>query len=73
MKVFNYENVKNPEVFCEGRLDAHSDHKAFRNEDELILGQSSLVKLLDGLWRFNYSKNITDAKEDFYASAPTRQ
>ena len=68
MKVFNYENVKNPEIFCEGRLDAHSDHKAFRNEDEIISGQSSLVKSLDGLWRFHYSKNITDAKEDFYAS-----
>ena len=54
MKEFSYENlVKNPAVFADGRLPAHSDHLAFRTLEELAAGESSLRLPLDGVWRFH--------------------
>lgn len=68
MEVFNYDIVKNPEIFCVNRLSAHSDHIAYRNEAELAAKTSSLYEKLDGLWRFKFSKNINEAPVDFFES-----
>ena len=67
MKEFSYENlVKNPAVFADGRLPAHSDHLAFRTLEELAAGESSLRLSLDGVWKFHYAKNISAAPEGFW-------
>ncbi len=68
MRTFSYEKtVKDPAVFAENRLPAHSDHLAFRNLAELRTGESSLRLCLDGVWKFHYSKSIQTAPEGFFA------
>ena len=65
MKEFNFEQtVKNPAVFAEGRLPAHADFTAYRNEAEITVGETSLRQSLDGIWRFRYSRNPAAAPED---------
>ena len=65
MKEFDYNAVvKDPLVFQDGRLPAHADFKAFRNEAELAVGETSLRYCLNGIWRFRYSGNPAAAPED---------
>ena len=35
MTQFNYEKVKNPLIFAENRLEAHSDHVCYASMGEL--------------------------------------
>ena len=34
MKKFDYSLVKDPQYFCDGRMEAHSDHMYYRSEEE---------------------------------------
>lgn len=34
MKEFDYAQVKNPEYFCDGRMEAHSDHSIYPSVEE---------------------------------------
>ena len=34
MKKFDYSLVKDPQYFCDGRMEAHSDHIYYRSEEE---------------------------------------
>ena len=53
MKEFSYEKiVKDPAVFQDNRLKAHSDHVAYRSMDELTSGETTLRMSLDGLWKW---------------------
>lgn len=63
MKKFNYEIVKNPCIFQENRLPAHSDHVCTPNWFEAE--HNSFRMSLDGLWKFDYAKNMTLAVEGF--------
>ena len=66
MKIFSYDRVvRDPAVFAEGRLPAHSDHVAYRSEQELHAGRTSLRFPLDGVWRFHYARNLSEASKDF--------
>lgn len=38
---FDYNIVKNPEIFMQNRMDAHSDHVCYRTENERIEKNSS--------------------------------
>ena len=68
MKEFSYEAiVKDPAVFADNRLPAHSDHLAFRSAAELRAGESSLRLCLDGVWRFHYARTIRSAPADFFS------
>ena len=68
MKEFSYEAiVKDPAVFADKRLPAHSDHLAFRSAAELRAGESSLRLCLDGVWRFHYARTIRSAPADFFS------
>ena len=68
MKDFSYEAiVKDPAVFADNRLPAHSDHLACRNAAELALGESSLRLCLDGVWKFHYANTIHSAPADFFS------
>ncbi len=65
MSNFRYEMIKNPEIFKEGVLPAHSDHVAYASEDELEMGNSSLTLSLNGLWKFNYAVNYNSTIPGF--------
>ena len=66
MKDFSYERVvKDAAVFAEGRLPAHSDHVPYRTAEEMHAGVSSLRFPLDGVWRFHYARNLSEAPKDF--------
>ena len=56
MSSFMYEKVKDPTFFRENRLDAHSDHKYYRDKKELQRRESSFIYSLNGLWKFAYAK-----------------
>lgn len=69
MKQFDFDAiVKNPAVFADGRLPAHADFTAYRNEAEMAAGITGLRQSLDGIWRFRYSKNPSAAPDDDFQS-----
>ena len=65
MMQFDYTQVKNPEFFQENRLEAHSDHVCYANEQQLRIKETSLRKSLDGLWKFEFHKNFQSVDLDF--------
>ncbi len=64
---FDYEIVKNPRIFEENRLAAHSDHVCYANWYEEENKETSYRMCLDGLWKFSYAKNMQDAIAGFEA------
>ena len=67
MHAFDFDKtVRDVSVFAEGRLNAHSDHIAYADEEEFAAGRSSLRICLDGLWRFHYAENPAAAPEGFW-------
>ena len=65
---FDSDIIKNPEIFEQNRLAAHSDHVCYKNELEKIKGKSSLRYDMNGLWKFAYAKNQSLAPCGFEAS-----
>ena len=65
---FDSDIVKNPEIFEQNRLAAHSDHVCYKNELEKIKGKSSLRYDMNGLWKFAYAKNQSMAPCGFEAA-----
>lgn len=62
---FDYKNVKNPEFFQENRLEAHSSHVCYKDDVQLMAGETSYRYSLNGLWKFHYAKNYSLVKEGF--------
>ncbi|MGN0686013.1 MAG: glycoside hydrolase family 2 TIM barrel-domain containing protein [Gemmiger sp.] len=58
--------LTDPTVFAVNRLDAHSDHVAYRTVEEVAAGRSSLRQSLDGEWRFCWSPNPAARPADFW-------
>ena len=67
MKTFDFEIVKNPEIFEQNRLSAHSDHVAYASWFEEEEKNTSYRMSLDGLWKFSYAKNMDLAVVGFEA------
>ena len=67
MNNFDPNIIKNPEIFEQNRLAAHSDHVCYKNELEKIKGKSSLRYDMNGLWKFAYAKNQSLAPCGFEA------
>ena len=67
MQQFDYGKVKDPLVFAENRLPAHSDHICYASAKELRNGTSSFRHSLDGLWKFSYARNYGSAVKGFEA------
>lgn len=65
MRVFDYENLKNPEYFRDGRLDAHSDHRYYASRADMELGTEAFKESLNGLWKFHYARNLKEAVPGF--------
>ncbi|WP_295340855.1 glycoside hydrolase family 2 TIM barrel-domain containing protein [uncultured Subdoligranulum sp.] len=58
--------LTDPTVFAVNRLDAHSDHVAYRTVEEVAAGRSSLRQSLDGEWCFCWSSNPAARPADFW-------
>lgn len=68
MNKFDYNIVKNPEIFEQNRMAAHSDHVCYASEYESAAKCTSYRMSLDGLWKFSYAKNMLLAVEGFEAA-----
>ena len=65
MRRFDYEKVKDPTYFRDGRMDAHSDHDYYASTNEAGEGSSSFRHSLNGLWKFHYAKNYRSTVQGF--------
>lgn len=65
MQQFDYSMIKNPGFFEQNREEAHSDHKYYANECDLVEEKESFKQDLNGLWKFFYAKNIQEAPKGF--------
>lgn len=68
MSNFDSNIIKNPEIFEQNRIAAHSDHVCYKNELEKNKGKSSLRYDMNGLWKFAYAKNQSLAPCGFEAA-----
>ena len=66
MHEFNYEIVKNPEIFMENRIKAHSDHKYYPSLAALEQGEEAFRYSLNGIWKFAYAKNYESSLKNFF-------
>lgn len=55
MKEFDFTQIKNPEYFKDGRMDAHSDHTIYKNWEEAEEKKSGYRYSLNGIWKFHYA------------------
>ena len=60
-----YDMLQNPRFFKENVLPAHSAHTIYHDRKELFDKNSSLVKYLDGVWKFSYAVNLDSAIPGF--------
>ena len=65
MKSFNYEKVKDPLYFCDGRMEAHSDHTYYGAESEVFEKNTRFRHSLNGLWKFHYARNYQGTLKGF--------
>lgn len=65
MESFDFEIVKNPEIFQQNRLEAHSDHVCYKTEYEKNTRNTSYRYSLNGLWKFDYATNMDRVVNDF--------
>ncbi|KAI4448712.1 Beta-galactosidase [Eubacterium plexicaudatum ASF492] len=65
MPDFNYEQVKNPQYYAEGRMEAHSDHVCYADTKEAAAKKTSLRYSLDGIWKFHYARNFDQTIRGF--------
>ena len=62
MKTFDHEIVANPEIFQQNRLEAHSDHRYFKEKE------GDCFFSLNGMWKFSYADNYAKAPKGFEAA-----
>lgn len=67
MRTFDYDKVKDPRYFCDGRLEAHSDHRYYASGADAAEGKSDFTESLNGLWKFHYAKNRKETIHGFEA------
>ena len=64
-EIFDFSIIKNPQIFEQNRLKAHSDHVIYKNKKEYVGKNSSLRMDMNGIWKFAYAKNMSLAIEGF--------
>lgn len=67
MKNFDYSMVKNPEYFCDNRVEAHSSHKYYGTRELMEQETENFKYSLNGLWKFHYAKNYGSTIKGFEA------
>ena len=66
MAQFDYDIVKNPEIFRQNKLEPHSDHMFLPPEDGGQDGRDGFRFSLNGIWKFAYAPNYASAPKEFY-------
>ena len=64
---FDYGKIKDPAFFAQNRVKAHSDHHYYINHRELAEKNESFRQNLNGLWKFQYARNLAEAPAGFEA------
>ena len=64
---FDYGKIKDPAFFAQNRVKAHSDHHYYKNHRELAEKNESFRQKLNGLWKFQYARNLAEAPDGFEA------
>ena len=64
---FDYGKIKDPGFFAQNRIKAHSDHHYYKNHRELAEKNESFRQNLNGLWKFQYARNLAEAPAGFEA------
>ena len=64
---FDYSKIKDPTFFAQNRVKAHSDHHYYKNHRELAEKNESFRQNLNGLWKFQYARNLAEAPDGFEA------
>lgn len=67
MHTFDYEKLKDPQYFRDGRLDAHSDHRYYAQALDMEAGVEEFKESLNGLWKFHYARNYKSTIPGFEA------
>ena len=70
MNTFDYSKVKDPQYFCDNRMEAHSDHVYYKNVEEMQAAiqegeNTSFRQNLNGLWKFHYARNYRSTIQRF--------
>lgn len=65
MTQFDYSKVKDSQFFKESVLPAHSAHRIYKDKKEYVNKKSSLIKSLNGIWKFSYAINMDSAVKGF--------
>lgn len=64
---FDYGKIKDSAFFAQNRVKAHSDHHYYKNHRELAEKNESFRQNLNGLWKFQYARNLAEAPAGFEA------
>ena len=64
---FDYGKIKDPAFCAQNRVKAHSDHHYYKNHRELAEKNESFRQNLNGLWKFQYARNLAEAPDGFEA------
>ncbi len=64
---FDYGKIKDPAFFAQNRVKAHSDHHYYKNHRELAEKNECFRQNLNGLWKFQYARNLAEAPDGFEA------
>ncbi len=64
-RAFDYEKLKDPRYFRDGRLDAHSDHRYYGSVSDMEAGYEDFKESLNGVWKFHYARNYKSAVSGF--------
>lgn len=66
MSEFDFAIVKNPRIFEQNRLPAHSDHLYYEDDSYEYGAVSGFRYSLNGMWKFAYAENYQLASHDFF-------
>ncbi|MGN1024690.1 MAG: glycoside hydrolase family 2 TIM barrel-domain containing protein [Lachnospiraceae bacterium] len=65
MSTFSYGIVRNPEIFEQNRLPAHSDHAYYETPSASFGDPMEDRVYLNGKWKFSYARNYASAVQGF--------
>lgn len=65
MSVFNYDILKDPEIFQENRLAPHADYQPYPSYAAYEQGENPYRLTLNGLWKFAYAQNYNCSIKGF--------
>lgn len=65
MNNFDVSRIFDPLFYSDNCVEPHSDHLFYKNIGECLNKRSSFVKSLNGIWKFRYSTDLSEAPGDF--------